>query len=131
MDKMLVLFLFSFGLISCTNTIKSEPKFEVPKYAVSEENFTSTIKDVDSTSVEYSYEAKTNPLYSSSANKLVVKMYFNKDKSLLYDFMQNQFKEITKKATKQILNLSAYDILEVQFFNKNVQIQSFEQILKN
>ena len=130
MNKKLVLFLVPIALLSCTNIINSEPKLELPKYAISEENFTSTINDADSTFVEFSYEEKTNWLYSSSANKLVVKVYFNTEKSLKHDFLEKQFDEIKSNANKQILNLSAYDILEVQFFNKNIQIQSFEEILK-
>ena len=72
----------------------------------------------------------TNLLFSSSANKLVIKVYFNKDKSLTYEFMKSQFEDIKKNAKQQVLNLSSYDILEVQFFNKNIQIQRFKEILK-
>lgn len=130
MKKTIILSLFSFAFLSCTNTIKSEPKFELPKFAVSKENLTSKITEADSASVEMSYEAKTNLLFSSSANKLVIKVYFNKDKSLKYEFMKSQFEDIKKNAKQQVLNLSSYDILEVQFFNKNIQIQRFKEILK-
>ena len=130
MNKTVVMLLLSATFLSCTETIKSKPNFELPKYAASEEEFTSTINDADSTSVGFSYEAKTNIFYSSSANKLVLKVYFNKGKSLKYDFMKKQFDDIKRNAKQQILNLSSYDILEVQFFNKNIQIQSFEEMLE-
>lgn len=130
MKKIFLSLSMSFLIVSCTNTIKSEAKFELPKYAVSEENFTSIIKDADSSKVGYKYEAKTNLLYSSSANKLVVEVYFNKENNFDRDFIQDQFDQIKKNAEKEILNLSAYDILEVQFFNNKIKIKSFENIIK-
>lgn len=130
MKKSIIIISFYSLLISCTNEIKSKPKFEFPKYSISKENFTNKIKEVDTVIIGYSYEIKSGLFSNSSVNKLSIELYYDNDKSRDDTFMKNQFEEIKENAKKEILNLSQYDVLELKIFNQKSEIKSFEEIIK-
>lgn len=128
--KSILVILFTFAISSCNKEIKSEPKFEFPKYSVSKENFINNIKEVDSADVQIQYSAKSNLISSSSVNKLVVEIYFKNDKKLDESFMKKQFELIKESAKKEILNYKGYDVLELKIFRDNTKIKSFEEVIK-
>lgn len=128
--KSILVILFTFVISSCNKEIKSEPKFEFPKYSVSKENFINNIKEVDSADVQIQYSAKSNLISSSSVNKLVVEIYFKNDKKLDESFMKKQFELIKETAKKEILNYKGYDVLELKIFRDNTKIKSFEEVIK-
>lgn len=131
MKKSMLVILFAFAIVSCNNNIKSEPKFEFPKYSVSEENFINNIKEVDSANVQIQFSAKSNLISSSSVNKLLVEIYFNNEKNLDESFMKKQFEEIKQKAKKEILNFNEYDVLELKIFKNNTEVKTYEEVIES
>ena len=129
--KSMLVILLAFALTSCNKEIKSEPKFEFPKYSVSKENFINNIKEADSADVQILYSAKSNLISSSSVNKLVVEIYFNNNQKLDEDFMKKQFEQIKERSKKEILNFKGYDVLELKIFKNDTKIKSYEEVIKS
>ena len=130
MKKSIYLIIICSLSISCTNNIKSEPYFVMPKYLHSKEHFTNKIMEADSVSLGYAYASKSNFFSSSSVNKLVIEVYYDNDTNIDAVFMKNLFENIKENAKKEIENLYEYDILALKTFKNKTEFKNYEEIIK-